>query len=65
MRIIVNGESKETSCTTVEDLLRELSVDPTKIVVEQNGTILYKEQFATTALAENATFEIVQFVGGG
>lgn len=65
MHIIVNGESKETCCTTVEDLLRELSLNPANVVVEQNGTILFKEQFATSALVDNATLEIVQVVGGG
>ncbi len=65
MHIRINGETRECASTTVNALLNELSLDPAKVVVEQNGTIIYRESYEKTIVQENDTFEIVQFVGGG
>ncbi len=65
MHITVNGEAKESDCTTLQDLLTELALNTKNVVVERNGTIVYREHYATTQLTENDTLEIVQFVGGG
>ncbi len=65
MHVRINGETKECSSRTINALLTELSLDPTKVVVEQNGTIVYRDGYEKTAVNENDSFEIVQFVGGG
>ena len=65
MHVRINGETRECSSVTVDALLNELSLDPAKVVVEQNGTIVYKDGYKEAAVNENDTFEIVQFVGGG
>jgi sulfur carrier protein len=65
MRLKVNGKEREVEgVSTVEELIASLAIHR-MIVVEHNGTILRREQYATTPLAEGDTLEIVHMVGGG
>ncbi len=64
--VTVNGERREVPAgTTVDQLLRTLSVNPLLVAVEVNVTVLRREQYAATTLHEGDTVEIVQMVGGG
>lgn len=36
-----------------------------RVVVERNGQIITRDQFATTVLSNDDRLEIVHFVGGG
>ncbi len=66
MRITVNGESKEfDEPMAVVDLLARLELEPRKIAVERNLSIVPKSAFETTTIADGDRIEIVQFVGGG
>ncbi len=65
MRITVNGEEREVEAKDVAGLVLELDLDPRKVAVERNLTIVPKSLYAGTPLAEGDRIEIVQFVGGG
>lgn len=66
IKILVNGNEKETNAnSTVSDLLKELEVTGTMFVVEKNLQIVAKEDYATTLVKENDSFELVGFYGGG
>jgi thiamine biosynthesis protein ThiS len=65
--IEVNGEPRRVSHgSSVEGLLRELSLDPRTVVVEHNRTILRdRSALAGITLSSGDVIEIVHFVGGG
>ena len=65
MRLKVNGKDRDVEgVRTVEELIASLGIHR-MIVVEQNGVILRKEQFAESPLHEGDVLEIVHMVGGG
>lgn len=66
MRIIVNGESRETpEAATIADLLGEFDLTPQRVAVEVNEQLVRRAEFAGTALHEGDRVEIVTLVGGG
>ncbi len=66
MEIHLNGERRPAADgLTVARLLEELAVQPERVVVEVNLTVLKRAQHATTALKDGDRVEIVHFVGGG
>ena len=65
LRIQVNGNDRDTTATTVLELVLELSLDPRKVAVERNLEIVPRSLHETTAIAEGDKIELVQFVGGG
>lgn len=66
MFITLNGEPYELDePLTVADLLTKLAVDPRRVAVEHNLTILRRPLFADTLVHEGDRIEIVNFVGGG
>lgn len=66
LRITLNGEPHELDePLSVVDLLIQLSIDPRRVAVEHNLTILKRQLFAGTLVHEGDRIEIVNFVGGG
>ena len=66
VEIRVNGHDRKVPRNAnVAGLLAELALDPTAVVVEVNGDILQREQYAETILSASAQIEIIHFVGGG
>ena len=66
MELTVNGQARTLAeGLTVAQLLEELKVQPERVVVEVNLTILKRDQLRGTILKERDQVEIVQFVGGG
>ncbi|MGH9633141.1 MAG: sulfur carrier protein ThiS [Bryobacteraceae bacterium] len=66
MQIILNGEAREvTEGQTVMDLLRALAIDPERVAVEMNRSIIRQTDWTVIAVPPGARIEIVQFVGGG
>ena len=65
MRVLVNGEARETAAATVAALVDELGLDRRKVAVERNLEIAPRSQHARIALSDGDRIEIVQFVGGG
>jgi len=63
--ILINGEKKQVSADTVEQLLKELGIRPGRVVVELNRDVIPREAHAATPLKEGDSVEIVHFVGGG
>ncbi|HRP09070.1 MAG TPA: sulfur carrier protein ThiS [Gemmatimonadales bacterium] len=66
MLLTINGTSRNVeNSATVEQLLRELELDPRAVVVELNREIIRRPVIAETAVREGDVVEIVHFVGGG
>ena len=63
--ITLNGETRQTSATTIAALVRELELAPEKVAVERNGGIVPRSTLDNATLATGDTLEIVHFVGGG
>ena len=66
MRLILNGESVETSDgATITRLLHDLGIEPGRVAVEVNLSIIKRADYASFHLKDGDTVEIVNFVGGG
>ncbi|MBI3996570.1 MAG: sulfur carrier protein ThiS [Candidatus Omnitrophica bacterium] len=66
MSIVVNGQAREVAeGATVTQLLEQLKIEPARVVVELNLTILKRAEHPTTVLKEGDRVEVVHFVGGG
>jgi thiamine biosynthesis protein ThiS len=64
--IVVNGEPRAASeGQTILDLLQQLELDPSRVAVELNRSIVKQPKWSETVLNAGAQLEIVQFVGGG
>jgi sulfur carrier protein len=66
MQLIVNGESlKLSDVKTLHELLDKLQIDPVRVIVEINLSIVRKSEYPTFQLNAGDKVEIVNFVGGG
>jgi thiamine biosynthesis protein ThiS len=66
MNITLNGEQFELDRpVSVADLLARLEIDPRRVAVEHNLSILKRQRFLDVVVTEGDTVEIVNFVGGG
>jgi sulfur carrier protein len=66
MQIIVNGEPREIpTASTVAALLRQLEMDPRRVAVEVNLTLVPRTEHDRRVLAEHDRLELVTLVGGG
>jgi thiazole synthase len=66
VKILLNGDPYElASPRTVTALLSDLDIDPRRVAVEHNLTVLKRTAFETTEVREGDQVEIVNFVGGG
>jgi thiamine biosynthesis protein ThiS len=66
VNIILNGERHELDrAVSVAELLAKLDIDPRRVAVEHNLTILKRQRFSEVTVGDGDTVEIVNFVGGG
>ena len=66
MQIILNGEPVELEARmSVSELLSKLAIDPRRVAVEHNLSILKRPTFGEVIVDDGDTVEIVNFVGGG
>ena len=66
MKILLNGEPYETTGPlSVAQLLASLRIDPRRVAVEHNMTVLKRATFDQIAVRDGDQVEIVNFVGGG
>jgi thiamine biosynthesis protein ThiS len=66
MTIKLNGDPHDVpGPLTVSELLSHLQIDPRRVAVELNLTVLKRHLFETTTIQEGDEVEIVNFVGGG
>jgi sulfur carrier protein len=64
--VILNGEERPLEDgRTIADLLNELKLGGRRVAVELNRDIVPTAEYASRAIREGDTIEIVQFVGGG
>jgi sulfur carrier protein len=66
IEIVVNGHVRlAPEGYTLRELLPWLEVDPERVAVELNRSIVQRQAWNQTIVGPGATLEIVQFVGGG
>ncbi len=65
MKITLNGEPRETTATTVAQLLRELQFEPVGLAVAVNQSVVRRANHAAHALNEGDVVEIIRAVQGG
>jgi thiamine biosynthesis protein ThiS len=66
LTITLNGERFELEqAMSVTSLLAQLEIDPRRVAVEHNLTILKRQTFEHVMVGEGDRVEIVNFVGGG
>ena len=66
MTIQLNGEPAEfAGPLSIAALLAQLDIDPRRVAVEHNLTVVRRHDYAAVTIAENDQVEIVNFVGGG
>jgi sulfur carrier protein len=66
MRISLNGEPFDLEAElSVTALLQHLNIDPRRVAVELNLTVLKRATFDETTIGAGDEVEIVNFVGGG
>ena len=64
--IRVNGEHRRVPRgSSVADLALELGLDPARVAVERNLSIVPRSTLAEVPVEDGDDFEIVTFVGGG
>lgn len=65
MKLIINGEEKETKSETISELLDELNIKDKVMASAINLEVVKKDNWQTYKLKENDRVEFLQFVGGG
>lgn len=66
MQLTINGKNKIfPQQLTVEQLLAQLHLSPTQVVIELNHDIVFIADHSQTELKTGDQVEIVHFVGGG
>jgi sulfur carrier protein len=66
IEIVVNGHARlAPGGCNLRDLLVWLEVDPARVAVELNRSIVPRQEWDRAVVEPGATLEVVQFVGGG
>jgi len=66
MQIILNGDPHEVAGPlTLTALLVQLNIDPRRVAVEHNLTVVKRANYGSTQIQDGDQVEIVNFVGGG
>ena len=66
MEVMLNGEKRDIpDGATVAQLLQQLQIQPERVAVEVNLTVLKRVQLSGVSLKPGDQVEIVQLIGGG
>ena len=66
VEIVLNGEKKQVPANlNIEGLLAWLEMEPSRVAVEFNGSIVRKPSWSNIQVAAGSQVEVVWFVGGG
>ena len=66
MNIICNGKPMALAeGLSLEELIRQLELNPDTVVAECDSRIVLREEYAALILKEGADVELIRFVGGG
>jgi thiamine biosynthesis protein ThiS len=63
--IILNGDPRKTAAVSVVELLQELELPLSIVLVEQNGLALHRHELEKAPLAEGDKIEILKVAAGG
>lgn len=64
--MIINGEEMAfNEGITIAELLKSLSLDADKVLVEVDLEIIHKSEYEVKKLSSSSKVEIIRFVGGG
>jgi sulfur carrier protein len=65
-QITLNGESRDVpDGSFVSDLVSALALDPRRVAIELNRSIIPRSAYHSTTLMAGDQIEIVGFIGGG
>ena len=65
MQIHLNEKAKQTTHTTLIQLIQALDLEGKRFAVEQNEKIIAKSKLAETPICDQDRIEIIHAVGGG
>jgi thiamine biosynthesis protein ThiS len=66
MKITLNGDPHDVAGPlTLTALLAQLNIDPRRVAVEHNLTVVKRANYESTQIQDGDAIEIVNFVGGG
>jgi thiamine biosynthesis protein ThiS len=66
LEITLNGDRFELAGpVTVSELLSWLDIDPRRVAIEHNLSVIKRTAYTDTVVHEGDQVEIVNFVGGG
>ncbi len=63
--MVINGEKKDVSGISLEELLTKEGYNMDRVVVELNLEIIPKEKLGEIIIQENDSIEVLNFVSGG
>jgi thiamine biosynthesis protein ThiS len=66
VRITLNGRDRElTGPCSLEDLIRQVDLDPRFVIVERNGEPVERKRYADVRVTSGDRVELVRAVAGG
>ncbi len=65
MKIMLNGEERETASQNLHQLINELQLEKRTIAIELNLNVIPRSEYAKTPLKEGDRIEVVHMIGGG
>lgn len=65
MRLMLNGEVKDITASTLDALVVALKLERRTIAIELNRTVVPRSEYHKTHLQENDQLEVVHMIGGG
>jgi len=65
MKLVVNGEIRQSQSKTIKELICELEIEEKVMAAAVNMDVVKKDEWETFSLSENDRVEFLQFVGGG
>ncbi|RBW70564.1 sulfur carrier protein ThiS [Bacillus taeanensis] len=65
MKLIINGEEKQLSVQTLQDVVEHFGLQEGFVVTEVDGEIIDRNNWNSKSLVEGMQIELVHFVGGG
>lgn len=66
MKCIINGEYFTFDYEdSIAQILKTLDLDPKRVIVEHNKSLIKQEEFNNHIVREDDQLELLEFVGGG
>lgn len=66
MKCIINGDNFTFDrALSIQEVIQELDLDETRMIVEHNEQLIQREQFSKYKVTDDDHLELLEFVGGG